>query len=375
VDDDELDVDVADELERLRSRAEAARLFAAEQHAKNTHAFALPDPARTFADDLAEPDHEQKYTIDGLHTKEGNTLLAAAYKTGKSTLAMNVAKALADDEPFLGEFETDLTGRVALLNYEMNSYQYRAWLRDIGIENIDAMAAPLHLRGYALPFWNPEWMKRVCDWLEAQEVGFLIADPATSAWRGLVLDSNSNDQVAAFTHALNEVKRVAGVQDLLLTHHLGRKVHEEGAEHSRGATALEDWADALWYLTKDKDDVRSLRAAGRDVSLPAIELSYDAQTRTMSSTGLTRKDAKDTRHVVKALQALSDMLYAKDPAYPPNTTTWRAAIKGDKTEREEWMKAAISAGYVERVAGTGKALLNKLTPDGFRVVKQHEAGE
>jgi hypothetical protein len=374
-DDDELDVDVAEELDKLRSRAEAARLYAAEQHAKSTNAFTFPKDDRSFADDLAEPEPKRRYTIEGLHPIEGNTLLAAAYKTGKSTLALNVAKALVDDEPFLGEFDTALTGRVALLNYEMNTHQYRAWLRDVGIENVDAMAPPLHLRGFTLPFWHPEWMERTCDWLQTQEVGFLIADPATSAWRGLVQDSNSNDQVAAFTHALNEVKRLAGVQDLLLTHHLGRKVHEEGAEHSRGATALEDWADALWYLTKDKDEVRSLRADGRDVGLPAIELSYDAETRTMSSTGRTRKAAKDTRHVGKALQALGDMLYAKDAAYPPNTTTWRAAIVGDKTEREEWMKTAVAEGYVERVPGTGKALLHKLTPAGLGALKKYEAGE
>jgi hypothetical protein len=372
--DGELDVDVEQELDRLRARDEAARLYAAEQHAQNTHAFGFPKDGYTFADDLAQPEPEQRYTIEGLHPTDGNTLLAAAYKTGKSTLALNVAKALADGEPFLGEFDTNLTGRVGLLNYEMNTYQYRAWLRDIGIENVDAMATPLHLRGFALPFWHPEWMERTCDWLDAQEVGFLIADPATSAWRGLVQDSNSNDQVAAFTHALNEVKRVAGVQDLLLTHHLGRKVHEEGAEHSRGATALEDWADALWYLTKDKDEVRSLRAGGRDVALPATELSYDAETRTMSSTGRTRSAAKDTRNVGKALQALGDMLRASDPKYPPTTRDWRGAIEGDTAERNKWMKEAISAGYVKVEPGKGTALLHKLTRKGGRALRRYEQG-
>jgi hypothetical protein len=369
--DEPLDHLVAAELERIRARSEAQRIHAAEQ-AQAAHRFKFPRAGRTLAHDLRVPPRKQRYTIDGLHPIGGNTVLTAAYKVGKTTLMGNLVKALADDEPFLGEFAIHFTGRVAYLNYELDADTFRWWMRDIGVINTDRVAAPLHLRGYTLPFWIPTMRDRTCEWLQANDVGFIIFDPTARAWHGLVDNENDNSQMGAFTNAVDELKRMAGVQDALLAAHTGRAVHLEGAERARGATRLEDWADALWYLTRDDTGTRALRATGRDVELEPTVLDYNTGTRVLSSTGQTRSDARREIHLGKALQALADMLRGDPASYPPNTRAWRAAIEGDTAERGKWMKEAVSAGYVKVEPGSGRSKLYKLTKRGGRVLLKYE---
>ena len=74
----------------------------------------------------------------------------------------------------------------------------------------------------------------------------------------------------------------AGVSELVLTAHMGRQGQEHGAEHVRGASRLDDWADARWLLTKDEDDVRYFRAHGRGIDVAECALVYDEHTGRLS---------------------------------------------------------------------------------------------
>jgi hypothetical protein len=59
-------------------------------------------------------------------------------------------------------------------------------------------------------------------------------------------------------------------------------------ERTRGASALEDWADVVITMTRDKDDEtqRFLRAIGRDVDLEEDRLDFHAPTRTVTLAGV-----------------------------------------------------------------------------------------
>jgi hypothetical protein len=361
--------EVAGEVRGLNTRNAARRWVKEQEAAADTAVFTLPDPSRTLADDLAEPPRERRYTIDGLHPVGGNTVCSAGFKTGKSTLLLNLAQSLADEQPFLGVFDTCLTGRLALWNYELDPDTFRRWMSDLDVRNTDRVAAPFHLRGYKLPFWIPSVRDPLCEWLSTNEVGFLIIDPATEAWRGLVSSSNDNDEMVLFTAAVDEIKRLAGVQDVVISHHTGRKVHEEGAEHGRGATKLSDWPDALWYLVKDKSSSRSLRAEGRDVQLDATVLDYDPNTRTLTSTGRTRVEERQTRRVVDALLALWHL--KRDPAgrYPAPHGEWQKAMDGENAERQRAIQDAVRAGYVDVEVGAKNAHLHRFTKAGLRALK------
>jgi hypothetical protein len=108
------------------------------------------------------------------------------------------------------------------------------------------------------------------------------------------------------------------------------------------------------------------------VDLPATVLDYDAQTHTMSSTGLTRTEQRREVGVGKALQALGDMLRGDPESYPPTSRVWRAAIEGDTGDSGRWMKEAIGAGYVKVDPGKGTAKLHKLTVRGGKALRKYE---
>lgn len=331
---------VAHEQERIEVRNEAQRRIASEQVGR----YELPAEGRTFKQDLAEPRPDHKYAVAGLHLAGGNTLLTSAFKAGKTTLALNLARSLADGEPFLGEYEVALDGRVAFLNYELGADTFREWAVDVGVRRPDRIAAPWHLRGATFPFWLPDLEAEAAEWLRREEVQFLIVDPAARAWRGLVDNENDNAQLAAFTDALDTLKRAAGVANLLLTTHMGRGRPEEGEERARGATRLEDWMDVGWYLTAEggPGSPRALRAQGRDVDLEAIDLTYSADERRLTATGQTRAARRETdaeQHIVDALAVAGDGLTTGDLTQ---------AIPGNQQRRSATVQQAALAGLIER---------------------------
>lgn len=293
---------------------------------------------------LSATPREQTFTIDQLHPTGGNTLFTAQYKAGKTTAQLNLVKALADGEGFLGEFAVaPLSGRVGYWNYEMDPDTFRAWMRDLGIRHPERVAVPLHLRGVVLPLGVEEVAERAAAWLKGNDVEFLIVDPAARAWQGMVQSENDNSQIAAFTDALDFIKREGGVRDLLLTAHMGRERFENGQERARGATRLEDWMDAGWYLRKHPTTGRrSLRAMGRDVELAAIELEYDTVRRTLLATGRTTSEGLLEDGAYRAVAALAKF------AEPPTTSALAETILGEKKYRTSWIRAASNKGFIER---------------------------
>lgn len=347
-------------VQNLALRQEAQRRFLAAQPGDG---YQFPRPGRTLAHDLAQPRQEVRYTIAGIHPSGGNSVLVAQYKAGKTTLLLNLMQALADEEPFLGQFDVEkLDGRVAYWNYELDDDMFRDWVRDVSVQNPDRVAEPLHLRGHNLALWLPDVAERAVRWLRKNEVRFLIVDPAAQAWRGLVENENDNTQIGDFTHALDAIKRRAGVRDLVLATHTGRAKHEVDEERARGATRLEDWMDAGWYLTKDSSGRRSLRASGRDVHVAAIDLSYDEGTRRVRFTGQTR----DQRRENEGIQRVIDALAAWEDAgrNPPTTTQLEQAMEGDKNTRNAAIRAAVAAGVVAREPGPKRSQLHRLTDKG-----------
>lgn len=136
---------LAQEVEKQRVREKARRILARERAGRP---FELPDIGLTMADFLREERPEQKYTIDQLHTTGGNTLLVASYKTGKTILLLNLARALADGTPFLGDYDVaKIDGRVAISNYELNRAMIHEWVEDHGVEHPERLVYPLNMRG------------------------------------------------------------------------------------------------------------------------------------------------------------------------------------------------------------------------------------
>jgi hypothetical protein len=273
---------VREELARLDIRQEArARLGSA--------AWEPPPSTLDLSDELAIPDPEIRWAVEELLPAGGNAVLAAQYKAGKTTLTINLVKALADGLPFLGFPTTMGEGRVAVLNGEMSDAAYRLWLRRAQIGHPER-AAVLHLKGRPNPLATPDGIAWLTEWLADREVRVVVLDTYGALFTGD--NENDNSQARRFLTTLDEAKHRAGVGELLLVAHTGRAEHEHGAEHVRGATVLDDWCDARWVLT-EKGDVRYLRAHGRDVDLPESSLRFEpaAARYSLAVLGQSRKAA------------------------------------------------------------------------------------
>ena len=271
------------EVGKVRRAREARRQV---DHEDAVAAFREPPYTASLTAELAMPPQPTRYAVDRVIPAGGNVLLTAQYKTGKTTLISNLARSLVDGHPFLGRYDVAaVDGRVAIFNYEVDRDQYREWLRDLNIDDTDRVV-PLNLRGYRLPLEVPFVEDWVVAWLQRHEARVWIVDPFARAATGI--DENSNTEVGRWLDTLDVIKARAGVTELVLPTHTGRREADDGDERARGATRLDDWADVRWLLTKDKGDVRYFRATGRDVDEAESALAYDPATRGLTLTGGSR---------------------------------------------------------------------------------------
>ncbi|OJY53531.1 AAA family ATPase [Pseudonocardia sp. 73-21] len=279
--------DLRKELHRQRVRAEA-RVQLAGMNAAATMSR-LPVPI-SLPDALAQPRPSISYRIEGLLPVGGNATLNAVRKTGKTTLVGNAVRSLADGVPFLGAHDTTrVTGRVVVCNYELTPTQQADWLDDLRITRRDAVML-LNLRGHRVPIHTDAGAEWLAEQLRAVEAEVVIIDPAGRAFVAAGgTNENDNSEVLRFLARLDEIKTAAGVAELILPIH-GHRGAVEGAERSRGASAWEDWPDAIWNLVAH-NGARYLSALGRDVTLPETQLDYDPATRRLTAAGGSRRDA------------------------------------------------------------------------------------
>jgi hypothetical protein len=358
--------DVNTELYKLHVRNEARRRFNSEI-AGDTFRFSAP--GWTLKDELERPDTEPIYRVEALHTTGGNVLLVATYKAGKTILVLNLAKALVDGITFLGKYEvTPLDGKVAIWNYELTRAMWNRWARDLNIQNQERIVVE-HLRGRGItPIWDPDFQERTVEWMLANEVQFWILDPTAVAWRGLMQGEGDNIGAATFLAAVDEVKQRASITEAVLTHHTGRVEQKEDEERARGATRLEDWMDAGWYLTKEREQ-RYLRAQGRDVEQEPLALNYNDETREVTVSGLTKQEAREDagRHaVVEAMVQL-----AKRGNERPTTSDLRAAMKMNENKKVAAIASAAEALWIKRTS-EGQRKYCELTEIGRRYYERSQ---
>jgi len=275
----ELDRMVRRELLRMRARKEARELFEQE----NRQVDDLPPDRGTLAEILArEP--EPPARVEGLVPWQGSTLIVAQRKTGKTTLALNLARDLLLGGQFLGRFRvTPIAGRVGFLNFEVSGQQLARWAVDTGVP-ADRLVV-VNLRGRPNPFADPDRLAELGEWLRAQVVEVLMVDPLSRAQpMSSRSDANGgNDATTQWLVQLDEFAVAAGARNVILTAHAGWN-----GERARGASAIEDWADSIVYLKRDEntdDQARYLSAQGRDVDVEEDRLEFDPDTRRLTLTG------------------------------------------------------------------------------------------
>jgi hypothetical protein len=356
---------VAEETVKLRARREAKRITDLESVVDE------PIPAPTFLDDLLdEEDEVDAWRIEGVWPAGGTALLAAGAKSGKTTMTGNVVRSLVDGDRFLGvhAVEKVVAGRtVAVLDYEMPRGKVKAWLRDQNIQNRQSIVVWTE-RGRAGQF-DPRDETHRAKWaaaLRAVSVSVWIIDCLSPILSALGIDENNNTEVGAVLDGINTIAALAGVDEVLLIHHMGH-----GAERSRGASRLIGWPDVNWRLMWPKDEKnpnaepdpngpRYFAAYGRDVDVREGKLVHDSDTRHLTYIEGGRKSDQATVSLGKLL------VYVRDnPGFGVRALQDGAStLLGGRDTVRKTLKTAVAKGYVLASVMPGNALAHSITTLG-----------
>jgi hypothetical protein len=256
----------------------------------------------TLSEALARPRQEVPHRIDDMHRVGYNSTVSGRFKIGKSTVFGNMLRAFADDVPFLDKFGVlPPEGRTGILNWEMAENDWLDWLTYIDIEHSEEIA-PLHLRGRRFSLAAERYQEELVAWCTDMDVEVLIIDPHRRSFNGFGKE-NDNDDVNHYTDVLDLIKAEANVTDLFLGVHMGRAESDQGAEHARGATALDDWADMRWVMTRLNGD-RFLYAEGRMPYVPEFKLAFDPETLRMSAATGNRRTQEQERIYQQAVMVV-----------------------------------------------------------------------
>src|SRR5680860_736364 len=99
------------EAKAARQRVDRHKRFMTERETARAELAAedwTPPPGNgSLADELAAGIPEVRYVVEGLMPVGSDALLAAQYKKGKTTAALNLARSLTDGTPLFGAYEVD----------------------------------------------------------------------------------------------------------------------------------------------------------------------------------------------------------------------------------------------------------------------------
>lgn len=344
------------ELEMLRVRDEARRLFTAEQHSAKE-----PLPEAVALDEfLSQPDLDAVYRIEGLLPTGGRALLAAQYKAGKTTLVGNLLRSLADGTAFLGRFDT-VAASVALIDDEVDERQLRRQLRDQNIVNPAAVKV-FSLRGRVSSFdiLDTEVRTLWADRLRGADI--LVLDCLRPVLDALGLDENR--EAGRLLVAFDELLREAGISEAVVVHHMGHS-----GERSRGDSRLLDWPDVLWKIVRDSTEDnpaadRYFSAFGRDVDIREGKLDYTHADRSLLFVDTNRTEAAG--HAM--LPAITEILSTEREGLSGRQLEDALKARGhpQKAARQA-MKIAQRDGLTYTVEGSRNARIHHLNPSSASV--------
>jgi hypothetical protein len=267
----------------------------------NEMEFALegePTPAISLTELLSQNIQKTKWAIEGLLIMCGKVFLAAKAKSGKTTMSMSLLKSLADGEDFLGKFKVNpVEGRIGYMNLELTEHQMQEWVGRQDIKDRDRIHF-WNLRGKVNPFRSANARNHLIEEIKSLGIKTLIIDTFSKIFPG---EANNNSEVNRFLAMLDVTLDKAGVEQLIMLVHAGN----DGSK-IRGATALTDHPDGIWYLATDEEGNRFFHAIGRDISVPEGQLIYEPETSELTYTGASKKLTKGLSAKDKALAFIKE---------------------------------------------------------------------
>jgi hypothetical protein len=295
---DENDPD-ADFQSRVRKGvlAEQVRVAVRQLLAQQTFDPPPDDAFVNMADVLTMVREPIKFAIDNLAAEGHNVTITGQFKSGKTTLVANLMRSLCDHTPFLEEHKVRALGddeRVSFWSLEMDPNDlYDNYLIPQQMEHWDRLCV-LNGRGYSVNILTDVGRAWAVNVLKRGNAGVWIIDSWSRLCDSVGADENVNAEVKPLTAAIDRIKREAGIKEVYILAHTGRKQQEEDNEVARGATHLDDWADARWLFTRD-GDMRSFGVGpsrGGIKQRPGMPLTFDETTKRMALGGVDKAGAR-----------------------------------------------------------------------------------
>jgi RecA-family ATPase len=217
------------------------------------------------------------YRVQGILPNDGHTLLSAYAKTGKSTLALHLMKALDTGSEFLGRSAKKTADNMVYLNFELGERTLRRYATNIGLSLSSRRLRTACLRGQAEQFRDisdpaSEVRTDLIRDLRKVRCELLVVDPLAALTTMMGLNSDNNDEVRLTLEVLGTIAEEVDCQ-LIIIDHTG---HADRTR-ARGASAKLDWADTIWNLQGEKDEPRTLEVTGRDVEFSKIFFTMNAE--------------------------------------------------------------------------------------------------
>lgn len=302
----------------------------------------------SIAEELAKPLVPTKWFIDSWFKSSTAVLLNADPKAGKTRLALNLMKALSENEPFLGRFQTNLPDgkKIWYGNWDQPEDLMLEYLHDYNWLAPERCIMK-HIGAHEFPFWIPSMFDSFVSYAKRNQIHCMVIDTLHIAAQGFVTDENNNNEMAEFVSLLRKLTRAAEIPNLLVIHHTGHSSTNRG----RGASTLAADFDGMWFLHVDDsekfDAPRKLSAKGRKLGVQPVDLVYNVATESYSYRGAMPAKAGSNAvdpDLMREYLAFVDRI----AAFQKKNERWPKATEARRMTRK---KANERTGFLRAVEG------------------------
>jgi predicted ATP-dependent serine protease len=287
-----------------------------------------------LADLFSEPDEVISWQWEGILPVGGFSVVASKPKTGKSTIARNLALCTARGETF---FEQGVNqGAVIYYALEEKKAEVKRHFRDMGAQGDEPIY--IYAGGASL-----DALREVYEAVKTIKPVLIIIDPLFRLAK--VKDGNDYIQVTEALDPLLRLARETG-SHVLCVHHTG-KGERAGGDSVLGSTAIFSSVDTLLIMKRHERyrTIQSIQRYGTD--LEETTLHFDMDSRTLSI-GKSREE----EDIGSMKDAIGDFLSNREePATEPEIM---ADVEGRTGLKRKALRELVKDGTVDRQGKGGK---------------------
>lgn len=238
---------------------------------------------------------EISWTIDGVLYENSLTLLGSYAGKGKTMLAMEIERAIASGEPFLGSFQVNTTGNVLVIDEENSP-------ADIHNRMLEMQINP-HLPIYYLNFQGIKIDNDRC-FADLQEV-IKKLNPVLVVIDSLIrIHGGKENEVETMAPVMERLRAIVNMGTSVLVLHHHRKGQGEIEERARGSSDIVGSVDAELALVQKKGHLELISGKSRREQIEPLKMRIEVRNGRLGYFLIEEPENKRK----KAQQLLKDML-------------------------------------------------------------------